>query len=260
MKIIWIIFQKEFRCLVLRPFFFIVMGLFTCIWSYSFFRSLAQFTIQSMNSNNPYAPVDPGQLNIHYMVFSNHISLVHILLLFALPAFTMRLFAEEKKQGTFALLTTYPIHSYQIAVGKYFGAFACLGLLVGVSLIYPLLCSFVVENMPWGMLFSSYLGLILICSVYAALGILASSLTKSIMLSVILGVMFNLFILLILGQSHTLTDIPFLKSVLHYISFAEQFVSMLRGGVKISSLFWLMSFVTFLIFITERVVEISRWR
>ncbi len=260
MRNILTIFKKEMRCLTMNPFFFIIAGLFSCIWSYSFFRSLGSFLIQSMASSSPYMQASPGQLNIHYAVFSNHISLTHILLLFALPAFTMKLFTEEKKQGTFDLLITYPIASYDIVIGKFLAALGSLLLLVFISFLYPLMTFGVIENFPWGMLMSSYIGLLLICSVYIALGLLASALSRSIILSVVLGVMLNLFILLILGQSYALTDIPVVRAVLEYMSFAQHFVVFIKGQIKLSSLVWFMSFIAFIIFLTDRVIEFSRWR
>ena len=108
-------------------------------------------------------------------------SLAPWLFLFLIPAITMRTFAEEKKAGTIELLLTRPLTDAQIIGGKYL---ACL-LLALLALVPTLLYYFSVYRLgsPPGNIDSaatvgSYLALALLAAVFAAIGILASALTR----------------------------------------------------------------------------------
>ncbi len=113
--------------------------------------------------------------------------------MFLIPAVTMRTFAEEKKSGTMELLLTRPITDWQLILGKYF---ACL-LLVLFALLPTLLYYLTVYNLgaPQGNIDSaavigSYMGLVMLASVFTAIGIVASSITESQIVAFILAMFF----------------------------------------------------------------------
>ena len=112
------------------------------------------------------------------------------LLLFLVPAITMKSFAEEKKTGTIELLFTKPITDLQIVLGKYL---ACV-LLVVVSILPTLVYYFSIYQLgnPIGNIDSagfagSFIGLILLGSVFVSAGIFASSLTDNQILSFVIA-------------------------------------------------------------------------
>ncbi|TPG58672.1 gliding motility-associated ABC transporter permease subunit GldF [Hymenobacter nivis] len=118
-------------------------------------------------------------------------SLAPWLFLFLIPAITMRTFAEEKKAGTIELLLTRPLTDGQIIGGKYL---ACL-LLALLALVPTLLYYFSVYRLgsPPGNIDSaatvgSYLGLGLLAAVFAAVGILASALTRDQIIAFLVAV------------------------------------------------------------------------
>ena len=100
-----------------------------------------------------------------------------LLLLFLIPALTMRSFAEERSDGTLELLLTKPITPYKIIMGKFLGIF----LLVLCELL-PTLTNLIAVNellqdssfIDWGSMGLSYLGLLLVCSVFISIGISTS--------------------------------------------------------------------------------------
>ncbi|AMJ65337.1 gliding motility-associated ABC transporter permease subunit GldF [Hymenobacter sp. PAMC 26628] len=118
-------------------------------------------------------------------------SLAPWLFLFLIPAITMRTFAEEKKAGTIELLLTRPLTDGQIIGGKYL---ACL-LLALLALVPTLLYYFSVYRLgsPPGNIDSaatvgSYLGLALLAAVFAAVGVLASALTRDQIIAFLVAV------------------------------------------------------------------------
>src|SRR3712207_9570183 len=94
MRAIWTIAGREFRALITAPIGYVVMTFFLFVSGVFFI-----------------APLQANVANIRYVVGNTTIWLV-----FLLPALTMRLLAEEKKQGTIELLMTSPVTETQVVL------------------------------------------------------------------------------------------------------------------------------------------------
>ena len=117
-------------------------------------------------------------------------------LIFLIPAVTMRSFSEEKRQGTLELLLTRPISKLQIVLGKYFGGV----VLIVLALIPTLLYVYTVYQLgnPLGNLdvastIGSYIGLLFLVASYTAIGVFSSSLSKNQIVAFIIAVFTCLF-------------------------------------------------------------------
>ena len=247
--------KKDFKLLVSSPTYYVVGFLCALIWSYSFLRAFLGFADRAglppqMLRNQP--------LNIHFSVFIQHISYINIIFLFAIPALTMRLNSEEKKMRTYDLLLTSPITATEIAVGKFLaGLGAALGLVL-VSALYPFGTSLVAE-FSWAPLWTSYLGLVALTALYVAVGLFASSLTESAMLSMIMGVILNLMLWFV-SQGADFSDGETFTAVMEHLAVGQHFFSFLKGTLSVSSIVFFLSGVSLFVFLTQRVVESSRWR
>ena len=198
MRAIGVIAWREFKSLVTRPLFFGISGFCTTFWTYKYLRDLQAFALASAR---PSMGGGEGP-NIHFSLFVQHLSSVHLLMLFIIPALTMRLLSEEKKQKTYDLLLTSPINSYQIALGKFLGGYMVVLLLIVIAFLYPLGTS-LVADFHWGSLISSFFGLALVAGAYVSVGLFSSSLTSSPIMSFIMTIIFY-FVLLVFrgwGQS-----------------------------------------------------------
>jgi len=103
--------------------------------------------------------------------------LMPLLLAFFLPAVTMRLLAEERRQRTLEMLLTLPIVPLQAVLGKYVAALALLLLFMAGSLpVVVMLC--VLGNPDPGLIASGYLGLFLLGAMFLAFGLFLSSLSQ----------------------------------------------------------------------------------
>ncbi|MCB0355586.1 MAG: ABC transporter permease subunit [Bdellovibrionales bacterium] len=255
MRALWSIAWKDFRTLVTSPIFFLTTAICTAIWSFNFLRAVSRFS--QMSSMPP--QFRQGQsLNIHYHLFVDHISLINLIFIFAIPAITMRLISEEKKSGTYGLLLTSPITATSIAVGKFLAGFLVSLVLIGVAFLYPLGTRAFTE-FSMGPLFASFLGVCLMTATYVAVGLFASSLSQSQVLSVILGILFNL-ILWLMSQGSQMSDNEVLSAIFEYIHVPQQFFSFIKGTISTSALFFFFISIGFFVFLTQRVVESSRWR
>lgn len=258
MKNILIIAKKDFKSLVLSAPLWVIATLCSAIWSYLYLRDLSSF-VQRSAFVGAGGGLGAGSFNIYYEVFAKHISLSNIIFLFLIPAVTMKLLSEEKKQKTYNLLLTVPISSLSIALGKFFAGFGAALVLVLVSLLYPLGTG-LVADFNYSILFSAYLGLSLMIGIYVSIGLLASALTQSPLLSVMMGIILNLGILIILGQADFLSNFPSLQVMLEYLSVGDHFINFIKGLLQSKSVVYFISFISFFIFLTNRVIESSRWR
>lgn len=255
MRAIWTIAWRDCKAILTSPIFYLTTTVCTLLWSFNFVRKVGEF---AQASSLPPQYNQGRTLNIYYHLFLDHISLINLIFLFAIPAITMRLISEEKKSGTYGLLLTSPITATSIAVGKYLAGFLVAFTMISIAFLYPLGLRLFTE-FPLAPLFSAFLGVTFMVGTYVAVGLFASSLTQSQVLSVILGFVLNL-VLWFISQGSQMSDNPTVSAIFEYLHFPMQFHSFLRGTVSTSSIIFFISAIGFFVFLSQRVVESSRWR
>ena len=142
------IFKKELKSYFSSLIAYIVLAVFLLISGYYFYTDLALFVLWGGAST---------QEGLWQYLFHD----IRLILLLTIPLLTMRLFAEEKKLGTIELLFTYPFRDSEILLGKFLACLVVFSLMIGLTVLYPLLLAMVyeVEVLP---LVASYLGLFLL--------------------------------------------------------------------------------------------------
>ena len=109
-------------------------------------------------------------------------SLSPFLFLVFIPALTMRLFADEYKEGTIEVLQTSPISNNKLVLSKYFSGLTLVSLAIIPTVVYYFSLSKLSEtagNIDTAGIIGSYIGLLLLSSVFVAIGVYASSTTKN---------------------------------------------------------------------------------
>ncbi len=251
---VWAITKKEFWQIVTSPMFLIILGVACFLWSFIYVRHFIEFAERSVIIS---AQGQEGG-NIHFDVFVSLLAQMNLLLIFIIPALTMRLFAEEKKMKTFDLLMSVPITPLQIVLGKFFAAYLCSIIVIGVSFIYIVITSFFAD-FSWTLPLLSYLGMLLLAAVYVCLGLLASVITQSVVLSTILGILFNMFIWFF-GQILDMVSHPVAVAVLEYLMIPQHLEKFIKGKLVISSLVFFLIFTAFFIFLITKIIQASKWR
>jgi ABC-2 type transport system permease protein len=176
-----------------------------------------------------------------------------VMLMIVLPAVSMRLFAEEIKQHTLALLMTSPVSMLEIVLGKYAGALAVLGILLAGTLPGPLLLYVWVSPDP-GVVASGYLGLFLLGAGLLAVGMLASAFTANQLLAFGASLAVGFALLVVSWLSRDPGDLFWQLSSLTHLT------SLLEGAIKLSDLVYLLSFAGLFVFATWQRMESFRWR
>jgi ABC-2 type transport system permease protein len=181
------------------------------------------------------------------------------LFMFLIPAITMRSLAEERREGTFELLLTRPLTDGQIVLGKFF---ACL-LLVLFSLIPTLVYYYSVwvlgtpqGNIDTGAVIGSYIGLFLLGSGFAAIGLFASSVSKNQVIAFTIAVFLSFFFYSGFDSLSTLLSLQNLG--LQHLGITEHYQSVSRGVLDTRDLGYFVCLSAFFIWATLVVIKIQR--
>jgi ABC-2 type transport system permease protein len=251
-----VIAGKDLRTIFMSPLFYVVTGICSIAWNMRFFFVMREFrnsnAMQQMGLQQGDGP------NLHFNVIAGHISMVNLMMIFAIAAMTMRLFTEERRNRTFDLLLTAPVTSTEIIVGKFIAGVLTAWAIIAVSLIPTFALAFY-GKLEWGPLVASIIGLLLVGAAYTAVGMFASSLTESAVLSVLMGLIFNVMLWFV-GAATDISDDPVTRSVFEHVNIGTHFMNFIRGSVTISSFVFFASVIFLFAFLTQRVIESMRWR
>jgi ABC-2 type transport system permease protein len=201
-----------------------------------------------------------GDFNIlssGYADLTPFFSLAPWVLLFLIPAVTMRSFSDEKKQGTIELLLTKPIATWQIVQGKFLGAFILIIIAVIPTLLYVYTLAdltLLQDKVDLGSIMGSYFGLLFLIAAYTAIGIFCSTLSENQIVAFIASV-FVCFILYygLEGLANLLGEYDF---ILINLSMQTHFNSMGKGVIDSRDLVYFISI--YLFFIAATVYKLNQ--
>jgi ABC-2 type transport system permease protein len=243
----WAILRREMLSLWVTPLAWVLLGVFLILQGGIFYSIVAHFASFSDLS------VDEGPLGAYFG--QNSIFLLMTLLLVC-PALSMRLLAEEQRSGTIEALMTAPVGSAGVVLGKYVAALLTYVLIWVPTLLYVVILR-KTGNVDWLVMLSSYLGLFLVGAQYLAIGTLASSLTKSQFVALLMTVLIQ-FGLFVLGIGEYIFDPGVFHDVCSYVSLAGHMEDFSKGIVDTRRLLYDTSLAIFCLFLTIRVVD--SWR
>ena len=164
------------------------------------------------------------------------------ILLFLIPAVTMRSFSEEKKQGTLELLLTKPLSIWQIVNGKFLGSMVLIVMAMIPTFIYVKVISSLgmpEGNIDMGSTIGSYFGLLFLISAYSAIGIFTSTLSENQIVAFILAVFLCFFFYF--GFENIAHLVPSFEGVLSGFGMQDHFKSMSRGVMDTRDIIYFLS-------------------
>ncbi|RME04928.1 MAG: ABC transporter permease [Planctomycetota bacterium] len=233
----WVIYRRELGAYFLSPLAYIFLIAFLSLNGLFFADRLWQGGV--------------AELRELFLIFP-------ITFLAIVPAMSMRIWAEEKKSGTFEVLMTLPLSSFRVVWGKFLAAWTFLTMAVLLTLVWV----FEVENLAdygqvavafggeaafqrgldWGPIILGYVATIFLAGVYLAIGCFFSSLTKNQILAFILTafvlVLFYLFstdVVLAVLEKWSILWAEFF----YYLSFTSHFKMISKGVLEAKSFVYL---------------------
>ncbi|MDB5252128.1 MAG: transporter permease [Flaviaesturariibacter sp.] len=180
------------------------------------------------------------------------------ILIFLIPAITMRSFADEYRAGTFEVLRTKPVTAAQITGGKFFGSLVVVTIALLPTIVYYFSVNSLAANtgIDAGAAAGSYVGLLFLAAVFTAIGTCVSSYTTNAVVAFIL----SLIALVVLYYGfHELSRLPGLPGGADYyiemfgIDFHYESIS--RGVIDTRDLVYFASLILFFLFVTKRHIQ-----
>lgn len=255
MKNIWTIARRDFRSYFTSPLAYFIISAFLLLMGWIFFWSLDNFSKRNLNAQQ--YGMSAQQVSIAEGIIRPFFGNINVILIFLIPFITMRLLAEEKRQGTIQLLFTSPVKVSEIIFGKFLSAMGFVSILLICTVVHPLFLFFVGEP-DVGHLVTCYLGTLLLTSCYVALGLICSALTENQILAGILTFAAGLFFWLINWAA--MSTGPFWAELFEYLSLIGHFENFTTGVISSADVVFYLSFVGFGLFLSHRILDSYRWR
>ena len=218
------VIKKELKNYFFSPIGYIVIGIFLIAFSAFFYMTT----------------IDRSSVDLTYLFYYTAL----YGLMFITPLLTMWTFSGERKSGTDQLLLTSPVGMLGVVVAKFLSAMILILIPVLCTFMYfGILCFFEVPNIP--IFLTSMLGFILLSCTYISMGVLASSITESPIISGILT----------FAAVFAFTWIPYLVNSLSKLSLMDQFINFLYGQIDIASVVLFVSISVCCMLITMIIMQ-----
>jgi ABC-2 type transport system permease protein len=221
MKRIRALAGRELRAYFNSPIAYVFLLVFLCACLFTFFNIHAFFSA--------------GRADLRGLFDA-----VPLLMVLLVPALTMRLWAEERKQGTLEVLLTLPMGDHERVLGKFLASWLLLATGLALTFALPVTVS-ALGNLDWGPVICGYLGALLLGAAYLAVGQFVSATTENQILAFILA-MVVCFVLYGLGSE------PFVglftdrtAAFLRALGTGSRFESIARGVIDLRDLVYYAS-------------------
>jgi ABC-2 type transport system permease protein len=254
MRNIWTICRRELYSYFVSPIAWVLLAIFAFLsgaFTYIITASFVKASLEGQMTGQSFP------MNLNEQVIRPLFSNVAVIGLFLIPLISMRLFAEEKRQGTIELLITSPVHDLEIVLGKWLSAVIMYSALLLVLLLdYSFL--FIYGQPDWKPVVTGFLGVLLLGACLLSLGTFISTTTKNQIVAGAVG--FALALLLwILDWTTSFGNSPTVQ-VLSYASILSHLDSFARGVIDSKDVIYYLSMIFLGLFLTTRSLESLRWR
>jgi ABC-2 type transport system permease protein len=231
----------------------ILIAAFTFVLGIIFVSLLGIYSDASMMAAS--SPYGAQRLNPTERVIVPTFQWIGYLLLFILPVLTMRLIAEESRQGTLEMLFTYPLTDTEIVVGKFLGGLSVVGAIMAISSGLFVAMSRITD-IEWKIVASGYLGVLLLGCAFVSFGLWASSLTSSQMISAAITYcgLLSSWLVVIVGEK-----LESWKEIFGDISSMGHLEEMARGTLSTHHVVYYLAWTVLFLFLTVRTLESRKW-
>ncbi len=264
MRRLWILLRKELRSLFSSPIAYVVLTAYVSLTGVYFFQHLVAYNqllfvyqSEAIGSAGFDAGTVPSQINALNELFIPASNDFGLFLLAVLPLVTMRVFAEERANGTDELLLTTPIRTWELALAKHLTTYGFVLLLLAASAIYPAVVAST-GGLGTQHLLALYFGQFAYGCAVAAIGLACSSLTQSQIVAAILAYAIPFVMLDFNWLSNSVSETT--AGVLRELSLLEHYDAFPRGVIEFRHGFYFGGIIAMGIAVSMASIELSRAR
>ncbi len=185
------------------------------------------------------------------------------LFLFLIPAITMRMFAEEKKNGTIELLFTKPLSEYKIIFAKFFAGFSLVFISILPTVVYYISIYILgdpVGNIDTGSVIGSYIGLLLLGAAFVSIGLFSSVLTNNQIVAFIIAILLCTFCYLGFETLYNMDIFGSLNLFIRSLGMRYHYESISRGVIDTRDVLYFLSVIFLFIMLTRLVLQSRKWQ
>lgn len=234
----WAVFKRELKSYFYSPLAYVLTAVYIFLLSFKFMGPI-------MQANGP------AQTLFGAVVYN-----LCIMLAFMIPILTMRVLADEKRNGTEVLLMTSPNSVPSIVFGKFLAAFMVYLMMIAVTAIYPIIIA-TSGKLNVASMITSYIGYILVGALFVAFGVFTSSLTENQIVAAVIGALGLFFIWVIDYFSEGLKGVALKLAT--WISFYTRFGQFVQGQIYLKDFVFFFSMIGVFLALAMIIVEKKRW-
>ena len=242
MRGVWVIFRREMVSLFATPYAYLIAAAFFVVAGLAFTNDLTT-SVTVRTANTAAVP--------EFLSFS---------MVFFAPLLTMRMLAEESREGTMELLLTAPVSDNAIVIGKFLGAWAFYTLLLLVTLGYQIFLINLDIFPDMGRAVAAYIGIWLYGGATLSVGLVFSAMTDSQIVAGFLSM--SALLLLWLGDNigNIVADFE-LAQVIRELTLQGHFSTSFAVGIfRAEDVVFFIGIMVVMLFISIRIIESRRWR
>ena len=253
MRTVWTIAKREYNQYFNSPIAYVVMFMIMLVLGI-IFAIVVRGSMDSALQSQAFGGSSPAPDN------SPITGNIVFLLVFSVPALTMRLVSDEMRMGTMELMLTAPVRDWELIVGKWLGAFLFILTVLALTLVYPLILNGLVTNgLDPKQLLSSYLGVMLVAAAFLGLGVGFSSLFSNQIAAFFLTMGAFIFLWWLVGFPANL--LPGNGGVFQYLDMQSHFYNTFNAGkIELADIVYYLSLTVVGLFVGTSAVEMRRWR
>jgi len=232
--------RKEIRQIFLSPIAYAFLTVFVFFVTFMFFRTF--FLVREISM--------AGFFDLFPMVMA-----------IVIPGVTMRMWAEERKQGTIEFLLTSPIETWHIVVGKFLGGLALVALCLIITLLVPITVGRY-GTLDTGPVWGGYIGALMMGGTFISIGMFVSAFTADQIVSFLAGVTVMLFLVL-LGHPFISSEFgagSWFGAFARTISPTTHFESIGRGVIDLRDVYYFVAISGLFLYLNVRVIDLRRWK
>lgn len=232
--------RKEIQQIFLSPIAYAFLFVFVLFVTYMFFRTFFLVGETTMS----------GFFDLFPIIFA-----------IVIPGVTMRMWSEERKQGTIEFLLTSPVETWHIVAGKFLGGLT----LVALCLILTLLTPYTVSNfgsLDSGPVWGGYIGALLMGGAFIAIGMACSAFTQDQIVSFLDSVLI-LMTLVLMGHPFISSEFgagSWIGTFARIVSPTPHFESIGRGVIDLRDIYYFVAVTVLFLYLSARVIDLRRWR